>query len=197
MTTDQQPGCKCKHSLAQHKLPSLAPQCSAPGCTCLKYRDDGAAKLAQPAVTFTPPTPETRAAVAAVAPPATVTTPPPGLLVIDERPTVEQLLTAGARSTNKRIANLASKIDDLVAGLREQLRHETETAAARQEIADLEAKLAAARNKIRKPAKPKKPSAPKVGPHQCPECPDSFTAAHGLTMHRIRKHGYRKNPAAS
>jgi hypothetical protein len=113
---------------------------------------------------------------------------------IADQPTVEQLIAAGLRSDSKRIAALAGKIDDLVAGLREQIRHETDVAAAREEIAALEAKLVKARQKIARPRKPRRtaPEQPTNGTHVCPDCLQSFTTPQGRGAHRAHAHGFRR-----
>jgi hypothetical protein len=114
--------------------------------------------------------------------------------VAKEQPTIEHLIAAGRRSDSKRIAALAGKIDDLVAGLREQIRHETEVTAAREEIAALEAKLAKAKQKIARPTRPRRtaPERPDNGVYACPNCGDTFTTPQGRGSHRARAHGFRR-----
>jgi hypothetical protein len=132
--------CRCGHTKLNHD--PLAPQCSASGCTCLSYRPS-------------------------VAEPAAAPTTPPGLRAVPSTrtaapsaPLIEQLISAGKRSTTQRTVKLAEKIDAELADLRTRVNDEREAVeakraadaereAARVEVARLEEQLAAAKAKLR------------------------------------------------
>lgn len=166
MTAPQFADCRCSHPWGRHEG-ALAPQCTAKGCTCLQYRPNVVAAAPTPAgLAHTPPA--ARPPLAAVPTPAVA---PPG-----GPPTVEQLVAAGRRSSNKRIAALAEKFDGIATDLADRLRAERVAveekaraareaeearrlavqarAAVEREVAELENRLKAAKQKLRStPAK--------------------------------------------
>lgn len=224
MTAPQFADCRCSHPWGRHEG-ALAPQCTAKGCTCLQYRPNVVAAAPTPAgLAHTPPA--ARPPLAAVPTPAVA---PPG-----GPPTVEQLVAAGRRSSNKRIAALAEKFDGIATDLADRLRAERVAveekaraareaeearrlavqarAAVEREVAELENRLKAAKQKLRStPAKgfkngrtPPAPTrapqvaAPVVGTHACTHdgCDRTFDSAQAVAMHRRRAHeGFDPNAA--
>lgn len=204
--------CRCSHSKEQHE--ALAPQCAAPACTCLSYR----------------PNLDPAASTVLTTAPAGLRTvparPPLQAVPANHQPTpptnVSSVVAAGKRSDSKRIQALAAKVENLYDELLERLRAEREAVeerrraeqakadakrladqareTARREVAELEAKLKAAKQRLRStPAKgfkdggtppvPKKPAAERTGTAVCPDCGKDGLS--NLGAHRSRAHGYR------
>jgi hypothetical protein len=172
--------CLCGHAKQQHGKPGFPPRCAA--CTCRQYR---------------PATPAGTAQLAAVNDTDTTAGTP--------LPTIEQLLAAAQRSPSRRILALADKVNAVVTDLRARLREERETAQARQEIAELEDRLAAVKAKLRSRAAPTTnaqdaaaPAPEGSGEFACPDpdCGQSFDTPQGRGAHRAHKHGYRRGGAA-
>ncbi len=136
--------CRCSHGKDWHERDGLAPQCTHTGCTCLAYRPN------------VPARPDLQATTTPIRP-AEPTTP----AVQGQRgPTIDQVLAAGKRSEFKRTVALAERIAVLVHDLRGRLTDERQAAeakrqqdavaeAAKIEIAELEARLKAARAKLK------------------------------------------------
>ncbi len=178
---------KCGHGKQDHE--ALDPQCSAPRCTCLKYRP---APISVPAA-VTPlrvapipsslSTPAVRRVEEAPAPPQ------PGL-------SVDNLAQACLRSANKRTQAMGPKLLELAEKARTALRREREAAeakakqseefAAKKAAVDRLAKqLAAAKAELRK-VKPAAGGSPDGFP--CEHCDDSFPTSQGRAAHTTRKH---------
>lgn len=183
MTVDT---CRCSHSRQAHEIAGLAPQCTQPKCECLRYRGPVAV----------PPTgiPAQPATMASGSPsrPLTITTattvPTPG-------PTAEQLIAAGKRSSLKRVAALAEKIEAELGALADRLREERqateakrkraeEQEAARREIRRLEKQLADAKNRL----KTTPTQAAPTGEFRCSDCGKETATQRGLVVHRARLH---------
>jgi DNA repair exonuclease SbcCD ATPase subunit len=156
------PTCLCGHSHAEHE--PLAPQCSAARCECIRYRPNRT-------------------------PPRVLTVAPAPIREVATTITIEDLLTIGRRSDHKRIAALAEKITAELEDLRRRVADaaaaedakraaDAQRAKALAEIAELEAKLAAAKARL-KPGKPttaessftERPGHPGI---ECPVCGRTF-----------------------
>lgn len=188
---------KCGHTEAHHRM--LAPQCSHPRCSCLRYA---------PGVATTAPAPIPGLSTPAVRRP----TPPPALAVVPpvkadaqvaqvaEAPAVDELIRACARSDSKRTQALGVKLADLAEKARAALRTEREAAEAKaarsKEVAAAQAEVKRL-EKLLADAKAKAVAAgasggARGGPCICPECEQGFSSAQALGAHRSRKHGYRR-----
>ncbi|HEY7007309.1 MAG TPA: hypothetical protein VH395_00125 [Jatrophihabitantaceae bacterium] len=172
------PTCLCGHSHAEHE--TLAPQCAAARCECLRYRPNHA-------------TPR----VLAVAPAPADTTP---VREHAQAITVEDLLSIGRASGHKRIAALAEKITAQVEDLRARVAdqaaaQEAERAAQAErarvlaEIAKLEKQLTAAKARLKKrgarPALDPPGTEPGRPGIECPVCGRTFkTLGRHAATHR-------------
>lgn len=166
MTTPVFAKCLCGHSKQRHEG-GLAPQCVAMGCNCLRYRPDVAhAPQSPPVVAVPPPRP--------AAPAPTETPRQPRISVIE----------AGKGSTNKSIVALANRIDQLLLDLDARLRQDAVKDAVRREVAELETRLAAAKEKLR-------PGAGQPGTGVCPDC--GKPGLKSIGTHQFRAHG-KTNP---
>jgi hypothetical protein len=103
------------------------------------------------------------------------------------------VLLSEAKQRTPRIRRLAEKIEADLVKLRDLVSADTEAAAARKEIADLEARLAVAKAKIGR--SPKHRIEPEDGEYDCPDCDRTFSRNQGLGAHRAHKHGYRRKVA--
>jgi septal ring factor EnvC (AmiA/AmiB activator) len=166
MTTapDDMPACLCGHSHAEHE--SLAPQCSAARCECIRYRPN-----------------RTTPRVLTIATAATTDE-------LAKKISTDDLLTIGRRSDHKRIAALAEKITGELADLRNRVADaaaaedakraaDAQRVKALAEIADLETKLAAAKARLKPPKPPaaaERPFTEQLGRPglQCPVCGRTF-----------------------
>lgn len=191
MTASRFLPCRCGHPKSEHE--ALAPQCAAGHCTCLRYLPVGAPGAAVPRPT----------SMLASVPPATPT--PVRGPVEPGGPTIEQVITAGKRSSSKRISALAKKVEVLAGDLRTRLAEErvaadearrkaAATEEARREIIELEAKLAAARAKLRPAGRTPPATSANTGDGVCPDC--GKTGLKSIGPHRSRAHGYRAGEAS-
>jgi DNA repair exonuclease SbcCD ATPase subunit len=167
------PTCLCGHSHAEHE--PLAPQCSAARCECIRYRPNRT-------------------------PPRVLTVAPAPIREVAKTITIEHLLTIGRRSDHKRIAALAEKITAELEDLRRRVAdqaaaQEAERAAHAErakvltEIAALEAKLTAAKARLKKrgarPALDPPGTEPGQPGVQCPVCGRTFkTLGRHAATHR-------------
>lgn len=108
--------------------------------------------------------------------PATVTPTP--------APDHGQLLAFGRASTVATTRKLTEKITGLLHDLRGRVETERNRGRLLTEIEQLEAQLTQLRAQLRN-GKPRTPAAEQ---HNCADCDRTFTAAHGLAVHRARKH---------
>ncbi|HEY7010125.1 MAG TPA: hypothetical protein VH395_14350 [Jatrophihabitantaceae bacterium] len=167
------PTCLCGHSHAEHE--PLAPQCSAARCECIRYRPNRT-------------------------PPRVLTVAPAPIREVAKAISVEDLLSIGRSSDHKRIAALAEKItaelEDLRARVADQAAADearrvaqAERARALTEIAALEAKLTAAKARLKqRGARPAldPPDSEQGRPGvQCPVCGRTFkTLGRHAATHR-------------
>ena len=176
--------CLCRHPKRAHEREGFAPQCTDRGCHCLRYRETHR-PAADAVVPIQPAAPTPR-----VFDPA----------ARDLPPTVEQVLTAAARSGRKRTVTAGEKITTLIGDLRGRLADERVAAEQarvdahvreqiRAEIARAEEQLAAAKAKLHGPART--PPGENSGEHPCPDCGKTFATAQAIGVHRAKAHGYR------
>lgn len=186
MTEPRFRDCKCGHPKLSHEL-DLAPQCIAENCTCLGYRPD---VLPQP-----------QPSRLAHTPPANVT---------PMRSTLDALIREGKASDRANTRKLAERVESLAGDLSSRLDADREAAEERRraqaakeavarEVAELEAKLAAAKAKLR--GRPVLAAKGKPGPKAdapadgiCPDCGQG--GLRNVGVHRANKHGWRKDGAA-
>ena len=184
---------KCGHGKSDHE--PLDPQCSAPRCTCLKYRP------APPAPLHVANTPQPVAPI-----PGNLSTPAVRRVDAPEPPqpgmSIDNLAQACLRSENKRTQAMGPKLLDLAEKARAALRKEREAAEAKAKASEefaakkaavdrLAKQLAAAKAELRK-VKPAGTPAPSAGEFLCDECGQSFGTPQGRGAHAFRAHGRRK-----
>jgi hypothetical protein len=178
--------CKCGHSLLRHNDVDMESDdmCGAIGCDCEEFIPTGVEERLRALTT----TPETRPPGPRPAVPA-----PTGTIA-----TAAGLLVNAQQSHSKRTRSLGERIGALLQELTERLNEEESSSAARREVAELEAKLAAAKAKLR--GEPTTQSGPRTGrgynitygQFPCPDCDKISTTAQGRASHRRISHGYRK-----
>ena len=98
--------------------------------------------------------------------------------------TIESILTAGEKSSQKRTRNLTAKIRESLDDLSSRIEYEASEADRAAKIAELEAQIAALKGQ---PVRAKRNTAPK-GEHPCGDCDRVFDTGQGLALHRRRTH---------
>jgi hypothetical protein len=185
---------KCGHTEAHHRM--LAPQCSAPRCSCLRYvpADSGARVAPIPANLSTPavrrPTP----------PPALTVVPPAKEPEVVQGFTVNALVQACARSEHKRTQALGTKLLELADKATAALRAEREAAEAKAKSAEefaakkaavdkLARQLAAAKAELRGIKPTAERAGDPAGEFACDQCDRVFGSSPGRARHVTRTHG--------
>lgn len=120
-------------------------------------------------------------------------------VVVGSPQSLEQWLDAGKRSPVRATVALTDRVMAQLADLRRRLEEEAVAAEARAEVDRLEEALAAARaraGQVR--GRSGGVHAPRTYPRgefPCPDegCSEVKDTAQGITLHRIRAHGYRKS----
>lgn len=189
----------CGHCLADHE--ALAPQCSAPRCTCLKWRRP--VESASPAAVAVAPipsglsTPAVRRAIS-TPPAAPATVPGAAPAAPNGLFTVEELVRACRRSESKRTQALGPKLTELADRITAALRGEREAAEAKAKQAEEFTARKAQVDRLTKQLADAKAALSGLKPppgdteaslsFACSECGDRFTTSQGRSLHGRRKH---------
>lgn len=215
MTAPTKPACRCRHGALAHELDGLAPQCAHSGCDCLEYKPPVPATVRRVNGAHTPPSPlpvkfqpadedlelkETAEKLNSTPPNSTK----PAASPVEAAMIAVDVLLADAKTRTPRIRRLAEKVEAELKQLQDLVAADAESAAARKEIAELEARLRKARAKlaVKKTSQTLKPAPVKAAPeptdagHQCPDCDKKSPTTQGLAAHRRHAHGYRKAEAS-